>query len=60
MLIIMTASYFLWGLELDWCYYTFHNGFGLLLFFSMMCATPFVLWWVIGRIIFLVVKTFYL
>lgn len=60
MLIIMIASYFFWGLELDWCYATFHNWLGLLIFFVMMFATPFVLWWAIGIVVFLVVKTLYL
>lgn len=59
MIIIMVTSYFLWRVEIDWCYHTFHNWFGMLLFVVMMFATPFVLWWIIGKIVFWTVRIFY-
>lgn len=60
MLIIMVASHFLWRIEISWCYSTIGGGFGLLLFFAMMFATPFVLWWIIGRAVFFCVTMFIL
>ena len=58
MTVIMLVSIKLWAVEINFCHQVFHNWFGILLFFAMMLATPFVLWWFVGRCVYWGIRLF--
>lgn len=58
MAVIILASLKLWSIELDFIYYNLKNWFGILLFFAMMWATPFALWWFVGKCVYCGLRLF--
>lgn len=53
---IWIASIFLWRVELNFCYKQIGGGLGILVLTILFFVTPFVLWWLGGKVVFLLYK----
>jgi len=53
---IWLLSWFLWRAELRFCYNEIGGGLGVFVLSILFISTPFVLWWIIGRIVFLIYR----